>query len=100
LALVGNLPAEAPAFPAVNIVASGRRHGYDIQVVVRGRYDEPEVLFSSNPPLPADQLAVLVVTGATPETLRQQGVRGVGTMLGSYLARELGDYLFGTESTE
>lgn len=91
---------DSPRFPRVNIVASGRRHGYDVQMIVRGRYDRPEVLFSSNPPLPSEDLAVLVATGQRPQALRQSGVRGVGSLVGSYIVEELADYLFGSESTE
>ena len=91
---------ESPRFPKLNIVGSGRRHGFDVQMVVRGRYDQPEIVFSSNPPLPADELAVLVTTGARPQTLRRRGARGAATMVGSYLAEELADWLFGSESTE
>lgn len=91
---------EAPRFPNLNIVASGRRHGYDVQMLVRGRYDRPEILFSSNPPLPAEELVVLVTTGARPETLKQRGARGVGTAVGVHLVDELAQYLFGSEATE
>lgn len=86
------------AFPTVSMTATGRRHGYDLRMVVRGPYHEPEIQLSSSPPLPAEQLAVLVTTGARPDTLR--GSRAVGTLLGSYLVQELADYLFGSESTE
>jgi hypothetical protein len=87
-----------PFFPVIDLLATGRRHGFEIQLVVRGRIDRPEILLSSNPPLPAEELAVLVTTGARPDTLRD--TKGVGTVVGSYLARELADFLFGSESTE
>ncbi|MCA8970187.1 MAG: translocation/assembly module TamB domain-containing protein [Planctomycetes bacterium] len=91
---------QSPRFPQINIVASGRRHGFDVTMSVRGRYDRPEVLMSSNPPLPAEDLAVLVATGTRPEQLRNSGARGVGTVVGSYVVEELADWLFGSESTE
>lgn len=89
-----------PRFPTLDVIGYGRRHGFDLQMVVRGRYDQPEVLLSSTPPLPGDELTVLVATGARPQTLRQRGARGAATMLGAYAAEELADYLFGSESTE
>ena len=89
---------EDPAFPRLSLTAVGRRHGYDVRMVVRGPYHAPEIQLSSTPPLPAEQLAVLVTTGARPDSLR--GSRAVGALLGSYLVQELADYLFGSESTE
>lgn len=89
-----------PGLPSLNIVASGRRHGHDVTMIVRGRSDQPEALFSSTPPLPPEDLAVLVATGARPADLRRSGARGVGTIVGSYLAEELADYIFGSDSTE
>lgn len=95
--LLVDFSAQNPRFPTVTATARGRRHGFDIQAVVRGRYDRPEILLSSDPPLPSDELIVLVTTGARPQTL---GVQGVGTVLGAYLAQELADWIFGSESTE
>lgn len=95
--LLVDFSAQNPRFPTVTATARGRRHGFDIQAVVRGRYDRPEILLSSDPPLPSDELIVLVTTGARPQTL---GAQGVGTVLGAYLAQELADWIFGSESTE
>lgn len=95
--LLVDFSAQNPRFPTVTATARGRRHGFDIQAVVRGRYDRPEILLSSDPQLPSDELIVLVTTGARPQTL---GTQGVGTVLGAYLAQELADWIFGSESTE
>ncbi|MEQ1631102.1 MAG: translocation/assembly module TamB domain-containing protein [Planctomycetota bacterium] len=89
---------DAPRFPVLTVNANGRRHGFDVNVVVRGRYDRPEILLSSSPPLPPEELIVLITTGARPDSLR--GSAGVGTVLGAYLAQELADWIFGSESTE
>jgi translocation and assembly module TamB len=91
-------PRDDPFFPRLDLVAVGRRHGYDVRMVVRGRYDEPEISLSATPSLPAEELAVLVTTGQRPSALRD--TRTVGTLLGSYLVQELADELFGSESTE
>jgi autotransporter translocation and assembly factor TamB len=95
--LVVQFSREEPRFPTLALNASGRRHGYDIDLVVRGPINDPEVVLSSIPALPPADLAVLVTTGARPATL--SGTRGVSSVLGSYLAEELADYLFGSEST-
>jgi translocation and assembly module TamB len=89
---------ENPEVPTLTVTARGRRHGYDITVNVRGRYDRPDIEFTSDPALPPDELVVLVTTGARPSALR--GTRGVGTVLGSYVAQEFADWIFGSESTE
>jgi translocation and assembly module TamB len=89
---------ENPRFPVVTVTARGRRHGYDVQCVVRGRYDHPQILLSSDPPLASDELVVLVTTGSRPDALKSTS--GVSSVLGAYLAQELADWIFGSESTE
>lgn len=87
-----------PELPRLTVNARGRRHGYDIQLDARGRYDRPDVVLASSPALPPDELVVLVTTGARPAALRS--TTGVGTVLGAYVAQEFADWLFGSESTE
>lgn len=89
---------DAPRFPFLTVSAEGRRHGIDVTAVVRGPYNRPQVLLSSSPPLPPEELIVLITTGARPESLR--GSSGVGAVLGAYLAQEFADWIFGSESTE
>jgi autotransporter translocation and assembly factor TamB len=97
-ALLLQFTAENPTLPTLTLNARGRRHGHDVQVTARGRYDRPDVEFSSDPPLPPDELIVLVTTGARPSALRS--TTGVGTVLGTYAAQEFADWVFGSESTE
>jgi hypothetical protein len=89
-----------PRFPTLNIRAEGKRRGYTVILVITGRYDQPEILMSSIPPLPPEDLAVLVTTGVLPTTFEDRGVTAAGEVLGAYLAEELADYFFGSESTE
>jgi translocation and assembly module TamB len=97
-ALLLEFRADAPTLPRLTASARGRRHGFDILVNAQGRYDRPDIVFSSEPPLPSDELLVLVTTGARPSGLRD--VRGVGAVLGTYVAQEFADWIFGSESTE
>lgn len=90
--------AQEPRYPTLTLNARGRRHGFDIQVSARGRYDRPDVVFTSDPVLPPDELVVLVTTGARPSALRTTSA--VGTVLGAYVAEEFADWIFGSESTE
>src|SRR5690606_56560 len=98
-ALVAFRP-DAPGYPDVVVKASGRRHGIDLTATATGRIDDIEVFLSSLPPLTQDELLVLVSTGARPETLRQRGLRGQATLVGGYLAQEILDFYFGSDSTE
>src|SRR5690606_32377453 len=72
----------------------------DLTATATGRIDDIEVFLSSLPPLTQDELLVLVSTGARPETLRQRGLRGQATLVGGYLAQEILDFYFGSDSTE
>lgn len=96
--LLVQFTAAASEYPTITMNARGRRHGFDIQVNARGRYDHPDIVFSSDPVLPADELVVLITTGARPAALRS--TTGVGTVLGAYVAQEFADWVFGSESTE
>jgi translocation and assembly module TamB len=46
--------------------------GYDITAVIDGPYDEPVITLSSVPPLPDEELLMLLLTGQPP---RSSGVR-------------------------
>ena len=49
---------------------------------------------------PPDEPYVLVTTGVLPDTLQQQGLRGRATMVGGYVAQEILEFYFGSDSTE
>jgi len=98
-ALITFLP-EDPTRPRLLVRADTRRHGVDISLTVTGPADAPEVLLSSLPPLTQQELFVLITTGVLPETLQQQGLSGRATAVGSYLAEEIINFYFGSESTE
>jgi autotransporter translocation and assembly factor TamB len=75
-----------PLFPRLEVFGEARLLGYDITVAVSGRYDEPIVDLSSVPPLPKEDLLVLLLTGNLPS-----GVTGAqaAQALTVYLARDL-----------
>jgi hypothetical protein len=91
---------ERPDAPAIELRATGRRLGYRVLMLVSGGLDAPEVRLTSTPPLPPEDLAVLVGTGRLPKDLREGGLAGSASMLGSFAAEEVIAYLFGSESTE
>ncbi len=58
--------SDRPDVPELDIQASARLQGYDIDVNVSGSYDDPRVELSSVPPLPREDLALLLITGRPP----------------------------------
>lgn len=92
--------ADDPGNPRILVTAGTRRHNIDVTMTATGRLDAPEVLLSSLPPLTQQELFVLVSTGVLPETLQDQGLAGRATMVGGYLAKEIIDFYFGSDSTE
>jgi translocation and assembly module TamB len=70
-----------PDRPQVDLVASSKVLGYDINVVMQGPLDEPVYTLSSTPALPNDDLLLLLLTGQPPkeEEVAAQGKLGRGT---------------------
>jgi hypothetical protein len=97
---VAAFDAQNPEHPKLAIRASARRLGIDLRAVATGRLDEVELVLSSLPPLTQSELYVLVTTGVLPEQLRQQGLGSRATLVGGYIANELLDFYFGSDSTE
>lgn len=92
--------ADAPNNPDLQIAASGRRAGYTIDLRIAGSMREPEISVSSSPPLPTEDLLVLLSTGMVPARLREQSPRQHALLASSILAQQLLEDLFGSESTE
>ncbi len=98
--LLINFEPSDPYMPKLLVRGEGRRVGVRITALVQGVYDRPEVLLSSTPPLPQEDLIVLVTTGSLPESVNSRGLRGSAMLVGGYAAGEVIAYLFGSESTE
>ncbi len=89
-----------PRVPELVVNATGRRLGFVIKMSVTGRYDRPEVQLTSVPTLPPRDLIVLLTTGQLPSTLAERGAAGNARFVGGYLAQEVFEQYFGSESTE
>ncbi|HEX5050785.1 MAG TPA: translocation/assembly module TamB domain-containing protein [Planctomycetota bacterium] len=89
-----------PLFPEVVLQAEGKRIGFQVSMTITGRYDQPQIQLSSVPPLPQQDLIVLLTTGQLPSTLSQRGAEGQARFVGGYLAKEVFDAYFGSDSTE
>ena len=93
-------PAD-PFFPELALSGSSRLSGYDIQVQVTGPYHEPEILLSSSPPLPNDELLVLFLTGQAPEGTFSERGKGAAESVSLYFAEDvLQRWFFGGSGEE
>ena len=60
--------SEDPFVPKLELRARAYLSGYQVQAEISGAYDRPEVVLSSQPVLPDDQLLVLFLTGRLPQS--------------------------------
>jgi hypothetical protein len=78
--------SDRPYAPELSLSAETRSRGYDITAQVSGTIDAPEILLSSVPALPNDELLVLFLTGQLPA---QSGNNlGAAESVGVYLAQD------------
>jgi translocation and assembly module TamB len=86
-----------PDRPKLDLLGTATMQSFDITAVIEGPYDEPVVTLSSVPPLPDDELLMLLLAGKPP---RSSGSRSSGTTQGlnvaAFLGRDLISRLFGT----
>ncbi len=82
-----------PLFPELAISATTRMRGLDITVAVTGPFNDPTVAITSSPPIPADDLLLLVTTGRPPSEEgpydRRSALLTVARFLGADLLRQL-----------
>jgi translocation and assembly module TamB len=57
-----------PDVPLLDIQATAHMQGYDVEISVTGPYDNPHVDVSSVPPLPREDVVLLVLTGRPPSS--------------------------------
>jgi hypothetical protein len=90
-----------PDRPYLDFFGTTRLFGYDIKIVVQGPYDEPVVTLSSVPPLPEDDLLLLILAGRPPKqgSGRDKGLQGTKSVA-VYLGRDLIARWFGDSSLE
>jgi translocation and assembly module TamB len=90
-----------PERPRLDLIGTSTMLGYDIQAVIEGPYDEPIVTLSSIPPLPNEELLMLLLTGQPPKKTagRSSGMKH-GLNIAVFLGRDLMSRLFGVESDE
>ncbi|MBU1709157.1 MAG: translocation/assembly module TamB, partial [Proteobacteria bacterium] len=96
-----HFPDNDPDRPTLKINGSSQLLGYDISVAIQGYYDEPEITLSSSPPLPNDELLLLLLAGKTPKSESMAGgITQSGMNVAVYLGRDLLEKWFSDQSTE
>jgi translocation and assembly module TamB len=90
-----------PDRPKLDMVGTTEMLGYDITAVVDGPYNEPVITLSSVPPLPDDELVMLLLTGQPP---KKSGLQDAGRRqqmnVAMFIGRDMISRLFGDESDE
>ncbi|MCH8215462.1 MAG: translocation/assembly module TamB domain-containing protein [Planctomycetes bacterium] len=89
-----------PLYPELTLLGVCRVRGYDVTVSVTGPYNEPVVTLSSSPPLPADQLLLLVTTGKMPDSVDPEAQQKAAFAVAQYFALHLLQRLFGEEDID
>jgi hypothetical protein len=89
-------PAD-PFRPRLQIDARARQRGHDIAVSITGPYDQPVVALSSVPPLPGDQLVLLLLTGQPPADESFGGAGSGADRFAVYVGQDLMARWLGSE---
>jgi len=90
-----------PLNPTLDIALGQHLQGHDLLVTVTGTLRDPEVLLESSPPLPSEEVLVLVTTGQTMKQMEGHGVsRVVAIEAAKYLGQRLAEYLSTSDPTE
>jgi len=69
-----------PDRPELNIVAQSRLLGYDINLLTSGSLNDPVITLSSSPPLPNEDLMLLLLTGQPPKVDASAGTQGTASV--------------------
>ena len=82
--------ASDPFMPELEVYGSATKFGHQVSILVTGPYDAPEVTLTSSPPLPREDIMLLLLTGQFPENaLTADGSRATTQTFAVYLAEDL-----------
>jgi len=89
-----------PLDPVLDFALSARVRGYDLAIRASGRYSAPELELSSVPPLPGEDILMLLLTGRAPggSLSGDEGVDAAETVI-VYLGKDLLSRLFEGEGS-
>jgi len=90
-----------PERPEIDLAGESRIMGYEISAQANGFLFEPVITLSSSPPLPEDELLLLLLTGKAPKSDSDSGAvrKGSGRMA-MYIGRNILTQWFGTGFVE
>ena len=83
------LPVGDPYAPLIEILGTSRRFGYDITVEITGSAYDPQVHFTSSPPLSSEQIMLMVMAGENPEGMFDYSGTQRASKLGTYISKGL-----------
>ena len=86
---IAELPVGDPYTPTVEMLGSSRRFGYDISVEITGSAYDPQVHFSSSPPLSSEQIMLMVMAGENPDGMFDYSGTQRASKLGTYISKGL-----------
>ena len=83
-----------PYSPQLAITGTGKTYGYDITMNIGGTADDPQITFTSSPPLESGQILLMVTSGQIPQSTQQrstsQRLGSLGLFLGSGVLKDFG----------
>lgn len=88
-----------PFEPALSLIGTSRRYGYDLRMEVSGTVEKPQLTFFSTPTLESEQVLLMVMAGETPQKEISYTGHERATRLGAYLGQSLLGQL-GADPTE
>jgi translocation and assembly module TamB len=80
--------AGEPGRPTVDLAGEARVRSWDVTLGVKGPFDEQQLDLSSRPPLPAEDVLLLLLTGQPPAGVRAPG-QGDSGPVAVYLGQDL-----------
>lgn len=92
--------ASRPNQPQLNLLGEGRAFDYEITVLIEGTANEPQITLSSFPPLPGNELMLMLISGQPPATENRTATSGVSMNLAVYVGQDLISQLFGGDEAE
>jgi hypothetical protein len=89
-----------PDRPSLDFGGRMQSRGYEITAQIGGTLDSPEVILSSTPPLPSEELLLFVLTGVPPGSGGAEGgtVTSMASPMAIYLGKNVVGRLFGGRS--
>ena len=97
---VVRFPSSRANRPEMDLLGEGKVFDYDITALIEGPLEEPRVTLSSSPPLPGNELMLMLITGQPPASENRTATGGVPMNLAVYIGQDLLSQWLGGDSTE